>query len=81
MDRGLLVTVRDGQQRTALHCAAGGGHLELVVELMRRGAEIAAQDADGLTAAELAEARGHTQIVEAIKVGAGDLSPKGTGAQ
>ena len=81
MDRGLLVTVRDGQQRTALHCAAGGGHLELVVELMRRGAEIAAQDADGLTAAELAEARGHTQIVEAIKVGAGDLSPKGTCAQ
>lgn len=81
MDRGLLVTVRDAQQRTALHCAAGGGHLELVVELMRRGAEIAAQDADGLTAAELAEARGHMQVVEAIKVGAGDLSPKGTGAQ
>ena len=81
MDRGLLVTVRDAQQRTALHCAASGGHLELVVELMRRGAEVAAQDTEGMTAAELAEVRGHAQVAEAIKAGAGDLSPKGTGAQ
>ena len=81
MDRGLMVNVRDAQQSTALHTAASSGHLELVVELMRRGAEIAAQDLNGMTAAELAEARGHTQIVEALRGGAGDLSPKGTGAQ
>ena len=81
IDWGLTVNVRDGHESTPLHSAASGGRLPLVVELMRRGAEVAAQDTDGMTAAELAEVRGHTQVAEAIKAGAGDLSPKGTGAQ
>eukprot|EP00320_Phaeocystis_rex_P014307 CAMPEP_0119059994 /NCGR_PEP_ID=MMETSP1178-20130426/4011_1 /TAXON_ID=33656 /ORGANISM="unid sp, Strain CCMP2000" /LENGTH=197 /DNA_ID=CAMNT_0007041059 /DNA_START=94 /DNA_END=687 /DNA_ORIENTATION=+ len=79
MDRGLMVNVRDAQQSTPLHSAAGSGQLQLVVELMRRGADVGAQDLSGMTAAELAEAHGHTQVVEALR-GAGDLSPKGTGA-
>ena len=63
-----------------LHSAADGGQLELVVELMRRGADVAAQDASGETAADLAQSRGHSEVVDSLRR-RGDLSPKVTGAQ
>ena len=56
-------------ESTPLHSAAGSGQLEVVHELLRRGADAKAQDDSGVTAADLAQSRGHATVAEAVREG------------
>ena len=58
-------TTRDGQAtaETLLHVAAGFGHLELVKELLERGASVNLQNSLGWTALMDAAGRGHLSIL------------------
>ncbi len=55
---------RDGT--TCLHAAARGGHAALVQQLLRSGADPAAQDSQGQRPLERARAAGHTAVVAAL---------------
>lgn len=59
------VGASDKYGNTALHLAAGAGHLECVNDLLRRGAPVL-QNARGRTALHFAAKQGHTSVVEAI---------------
>ena len=58
-------TTRDGQAtaETLLHVAAGFGHLELVKELLERGASVNLQNSLGWTALMDAAGRGHLSVL------------------
>ena len=50
---GTMVKVVDDKQRTPLHFACNGGHLEVARLLIDRGADINAKDMNGNTALHL----------------------------
>ena len=66
---------RDGD-RYPLHWAAARGHMHCVQELRRAGADDAALDANGQTAAELAEAYGAMDVYYFITYGPAEVDPK-----
>ena len=71
LEQGTPVDVRNAGESTPLHSAAGSGQLEVVHELLRRGADAKAQDDSGVTAADLAQSRGHATVAEAVRGGGG----------
>ena len=71
----ILTRDRDGD-RYPLHWAAARGHMHCVQELRRAGADDAALDANGQTAAELAEAYGAMDVYYFITYGPAEVDPK-----
>ena len=69
LEQGTPVDVRNAGESTPLHSAAGSGQLEVVQELLRRGADAKAQDDSGVTADDLATSRGHATVAEAVRGG------------
>jgi ankyrin repeat protein len=69
---GQGLETRDGYGFTALHWAARQGHVEVVVHLLRHGAQADTRDNKGGTALSIAVSRGH---VEAVKLLVGQLGP------
>lgn len=54
----------DSDQRTALRAAAWGGHEDIVLALLRHGADVNQTDDEGRTALIAAAYMGHSEIVE-----------------
>jgi ankyrin repeat protein len=61
-----LVSVSGGRG-TLLHAAAEGGQVETAGILLRFGADKTATDADGRTAADVAESKGHATLAERLR--------------
>lgn len=59
LDREADIEGNDSECWTALHCAAGNGHLEMVRLLLDRGANIESKTTIGSTALHLATENGH----------------------
>jgi ankyrin repeat protein len=57
LDAGAGIDVRDARGRTALHHAAAIGYTQAVTLLAARGADLTAQDADGLTPLDAANGK------------------------
>ncbi|KAI5078312.1 hypothetical protein GOP47_0005983 [Adiantum capillus-veneris] len=51
---------------TSLHRAAYAGQIEVVKALLKAGADVFKEDADGLRPVEKAEAQGHVEIVKLL---------------
>ena len=66
VDAGISVDVRDERQQTALMLAAWTGRAESVTTLLELGADPHAKDADGITATDKAQTRGHDKIAELL---------------
>jgi ankyrin repeat protein len=62
-----LTRAADADGRTALHLAAGGGHLATVELLLHNNADPNARDAAGRSALTAAEAAGHAAVAEALR--------------
>jgi len=58
------VDCADSDQRTALRAAAWGGHEDIVLALLRHGADVNQTDDEGRTALIAAAYMGHSEIVE-----------------
>lgn len=65
LDHGVGPNVMDDRGFTALHRTANMGELDFVRLLLERGAH-PGPDAQGHTPQSLAEARGHTEVLEAL---------------
>ncbi|KUJ18532.1 ankyrin [Mollisia scopiformis] len=61
------INTRDKMGRTPLFWAAEGGHLDVVRELVKEGAEVSFEDQDNFTAKDLAYRRGHSEIVSLLE--------------
>jgi ankyrin repeat protein len=66
VDAGIPVDLRDERQQTALMLAAWAGRAESVATLLELGADPHAKDADGITAIDKAQARGHVKVAELL---------------
>jgi hypothetical protein len=67
LSKGAGVNSRAGAcEGTALHYAAGAGHVMVVEFLLARGADATAQDNQGLTPADWAKAMGHDTIAKLL---------------
>jgi ankyrin repeat protein len=53
--------------KTPLHVAAGFGHVDVVVLLLARQADINARDNGGKTPRQLAKASGHHNVAELLR--------------
>ena len=71
VERGADVNVRQRHGWTPLHTAAHNGSEELVDALLAAGADPAATNDDGVTAADLARKDGHAAIAERLEALAG----------
>jgi ankyrin repeat protein len=67
VDRGADVNVRQRHGWTPLQAAAQNGHADLVDALLRAGADAAATNDAGSTAADVAEKAGHERIAERLR--------------
>jgi ankyrin repeat protein len=63
---GAAIETMDDYGKTPLHWAASGGHTDILLELLAKGAAIEARGYGGLTAREIAKDRGHDEIVAMI---------------
>ena len=61
---GLPLNVADGEGNTPLMLACREGHGRLVKLFVRKGADVAAHNLEGMTAEQLALSRRHTGIVK-----------------
>jgi ankyrin repeat protein len=61
--RAPVNTRQAGEGLTPLHYAAAHGHEDIVRQLLKRGADIAAKNSDGKTPLMMAEERGHASLV------------------
>ncbi|MEO5596078.1 MAG: ankyrin repeat domain-containing protein, partial [Lysobacteraceae bacterium] len=66
IDLGLPINAVDSQGCSALLRAAGGGHLEVLDALLKRGADTAIAAATGATALSAAVSMRHAQVVERL---------------
>ena len=66
LSKGADVAAKTHSGRTALHCAAQGGHLDVVELLLSKGADSAVKDQGGLTALRRAAGGGHKDVVELL---------------
>lgn len=57
-------------ERTALHYAAEQGHNEVVLALIKSGADLTSKDRNGDTALDLANKKGHLKTAELLQKGA-----------
>jgi len=73
--QAVMTRDRDGD-RYPLHWAAARGHMHCVQELRRAGADDAALNANGQTAAELAEACGAMDVYYFLTYGPAEVDPK-----
>ena len=73
--QAVMTRDRDGD-RYPLHWAAARGHMHCVQELRRAGADDAGLDANGQTAAELAEAYGAMDVYYFLTYGPAEVDPK-----
>jgi ankyrin repeat protein len=64
--QGINIDEQDGDQCTALISASRYGYIGVVKELVLAGAALHLQCYEGMTAAEWAQERGHTSIVNAL---------------
>ncbi|KAJ6016453.1 ankyrin repeat-containing protein [Penicillium herquei] len=60
------VDLANHEGQTPLHIAASEGHIELIPELLRSGANALLQDADSRTALHLAVLKGHFDIIRML---------------
>jgi ankyrin repeat protein len=67
VEAGARVNVRQRHGWTPLHGVAEHGDQELTTLLLDRGADPAARNDDGATAADLATAAGHTQLADRLR--------------
>lgn len=65
--KGASANARDARGGTALHWAVGGGRAEIVALLLRAGADPAALDGAGQTAADVARRKGRVALAEMIE--------------
>ncbi len=63
---GIKVDTKADDGRTALHRAAGKGHVEIVVALLQAGSEVNAVDNTAMTALHLASSGGHLTTVQTL---------------
>ncbi|OQR90330.1 calmodulin-binding transcription activator [Achlya hypogyna] len=71
---GALVDQRSAQGQTALHLAAGCGHLEVIDVLLAHRADVTMFDFDCLTPADRAENSGHVAVAAYLR-GLAEASP------
>lgn len=69
----------DGYRKTALHYAASSGHKNVVIALLERGADIAAQANGGLTSLHYAAASGNKDVVEVLLDKGADITAEADG--
>lgn len=60
------VNCKSAAAETALHVAAGEGHLSVVIELLRLGADTGAQTLSGATPLHMAVCEGHEAVVKQL---------------
>ena len=71
ISKGALVNMLNNAQCTPLHTAAQNGQQVLAEILLRAGANVNAQDADGQTPRAIALDRGHPHIARLLEASAG----------
>lgn len=71
-----VVNLRDFSQKTALHCAAGNGHEDVVRILLKSKASINLGDDENRTPLHLASIHGHSKVVEVLIENQADVSIK-----
>jgi hypothetical protein len=67
LDGGASTGALNWQSASALHAAAGGGHLSCTALLLERRADADTRDDHGLTPLAVATERGHTEVVQLLR--------------
>ena len=68
LDAGARVdAVVTGRSRTALHIAAGGGHVDVVRILLDRGADFCLEERWNTTALDIAESGKHGDVAAVLR--------------
>ena len=63
---GVDKNATDKQGWNAVHCAANGGHLDVIKVLLESGIQKDTKDVDGQTPSDWAKTSGHTEVVDAL---------------
>jgi ankyrin repeat protein len=63
----ISIDVKGPRGNNALHEAASQGHLGIVVELVKAGADINVKNNKGLTALQIARRKGHKDVVKFLE--------------
>jgi len=79
LDEVRNVDARDGYHKTALHYAASSGHKDVVIALLEKGADIAAQANGGLTSLHYSASSGNKDVVEVLLDNGADVTDEADG--